>query len=53
MKNFNDYLITERYVNCKNEEEMRKYGDIVWDILQKAYEYCGGLKLPFMSARYY
>ena len=44
MKAFSEYLITERYINCKNEEEMRKYGDIVWDILQKAYEYCGGIK---------
>lgn len=39
-----DNLITEHFVNCKNENEMRKYGDIVWKILQKAYEYCGGIK---------
>lgn len=44
MKLFTDYIINEHFVNCKNEEEMRKYGNIVWDILQKAYEYCGGIK---------
>ena len=37
-------LITEHFVNCKNESEMKQYGDIVWKILQKAYEYCGGIK---------
>ena len=37
-------LITEHFVNCKNEYEMKQYGDIVWKILQKAYEYCGGIK---------
>ena len=40
----NESLITERFVNCKNEEEMKKYGDTVWKILQKAYDYCGGIK---------
>jgi hypothetical protein len=44
MKLFTDYIINEHFVNCKNEDEMRKYGNIVWDILQKAYEYCGGIK---------
>ena len=44
MKNLKEYLITEHFVNCKNEEEMKQYGDIVWKILQKAYEYCGGIK---------
>ena len=39
-----EQLITEHFVNCKNEEEMRKYGKVVWDILTKAYEYCGGIK---------
>ena len=40
----NESLITEHFVNCKNDDEMRKYGDIVWKLLQKAYEYCGGIK---------
>ena len=48
MKQINEYineaLINEHFVNCKNEAEMKKYGDIVWKILQKAYEYCGGIK---------
>lgn len=48
MKNLTDFiseaLLTEHFVNCKTDEEMRKYGDIVWKILQKAYEYCGGIK---------
>ena len=44
MKTLKEYLITEHFVNCKNEEEMKQYGDIVWKILQKAYEYCGGIK---------
>ena len=37
-------LITESFVNCKNKKEMYKYGGAVWDILQKAYAYCGGIK---------
>jgi hypothetical protein len=48
MKTFTEYiseqLINEHFVNCKNDEEMRKYGKVVWDLLQKAYEYCGGIK---------
>lgn len=48
MKSIKQYiseqLITEHFVNCKTEDEMRKYGDIVWEILKKAYEYCGGIK---------
>ena len=44
MIKFSDYIITEHYVNCKNEAEMRKYADTVWGILQKAYAYCGGIK---------
>lgn len=43
MKNFSE-LITERFINCKTDEEMKKYADIVWHILQKSYEYCGGIK---------
>lgn len=37
-------LITESFINCKNKAEMQRYGDIVWDILQKSYAYCGGIK---------
>ena len=44
MKTLKEYIIAEHYVNCKNDDEMRKYGDVVWDILQKAYAYCGGIK---------
>ena len=48
MKNLKDYIneqfITEHFVNCKTSDEMEQYGDIVWDILKKAYEYCGGIK---------
>lgn len=40
----NEQLICEHFVNCKNQDEMKKYGDVVWDILTKAYEYCGGIK---------
>jgi hypothetical protein len=36
--------ITERVINLKTKDEMKKYGDVVWDILKKAYEYCGGIK---------
>ena len=54
MKNINSYIIeklhidkdikcdenllTEHFVNCKDESEMKQYGNIVWKILQKAYE---------------
>ena len=44
MKSIKEYIINEHFVNCKNEQEMKQYGDIVWKILQKAYEYCGGIK---------
>lgn len=48
MKTLTNYItesiITEHFVNCKTDDEMRKYGDIVWAILKKAYEYCGGIK---------
>ena len=38
------FFIAEHFVNCKTDEEMEKYADVVWKLLQKAYEYCGGLK---------
>lgn len=44
MKDLKEYLITEHYVNCKNQEEMQQYGEIVWNLLQSAYAYCGGIK---------
>lgn len=48
MKNITIYiqeqLITEHFVNCKTDEEMQQYADVVWKLLQKAYEYCGGIK---------
>ena len=37
-------MLNESFVNCKDKSEMMKYGDVVWDILQKAYAYCGGIK---------
>ena len=39
----NEALICERFLNALNKEDMRKYADEVWDILQKAYSYCGGM----------
>ena len=48
MENLSDLLksqlITEHFVNCKNDVEMKQYADIVWRILQKSYEYCSGIK---------
>ena len=48
MKNITIYiqeqLIAEHFVNCKTDEEMQKYAVVVWKLLQKAYEYCGGIK---------
>ena len=42
MKNLSKYikesLINEHFVNCKTDEEMNKYADIVWNILKKAYQ---------------
>ena len=39
----NEALICEHFLNAFNKEDMRKYADEVWDILQKAYAYCGGM----------
>lgn len=46
MKTLTTYMdqLNEHFVNCKTDEEMRKYGDVVWNILKRAYEYCGGIK---------
>ena len=47
MKNINEFineqLITEHFVNCLNKEDMKPYADEVWKMLQKTYEYCGGM----------
>lgn len=39
----NEQLIVERFVNCHNQEDMKKYANDVWKILTKSYEYCGGM----------
>lgn len=49
MKNLIEYikesqLLTEHFVNCTEPNQMKEYSDIVWKILQNAYEYCGGIK---------
>ena len=35
MKSLTDYIqsINEHFVNCKNEDEMHKYGDIVFEYI--------------------
>ena len=43
-ENNNNALINESFINCKNSTEMRKYANVVWKLLQKAYAYCGGIK---------
>jgi hypothetical protein len=37
-------LLTERYVNIIDSAEKRKYGQLVWDMLQTSYEDIGGYK---------
>lgn len=39
----NEQLILERFLNAFNKEDMKKYADEVWELLTKAYEYCGGM----------
>ena len=43
MNNLSSYIITEHFVNCKSAEDMEKYKQQVWSILNKSYEYCGGM----------
>lgn len=43
MKNLYDFIL-ERYVNAISEDEMRKYGPEIVDLLQKAYAGIGGCK---------
>ena len=38
----NEQLINEHFVNVFNKNEMSKYVDEIWTLLQKSYEYCGG-----------
>lgn len=42
-ENLGTHLIFERFLNAFNKEDMRKYADEVWELLTKAYEYCGGM----------
>lgn len=35
-------LLFERYINIYDKNEMKKYIDVVWDMMQKSYEYAGG-----------
>lgn len=49
MKSLNEYLkeslmINEHFETPKTKEEMKKYADQVWELLNDAYQYCGGLK---------
>jgi hypothetical protein len=47
MKRFVDYikenLICEHFLTLTKKEDMKKYGEEVWDILQKSYAYIGGI----------
>lgn len=44
LKNYiNEQLICERFINCFEKDDMRKYADEVWDILQQCYAYIGGV----------
>ena len=37
-------LLLERFVNLHNPQEMSKYIDVIWDILEKSYAKIGGFK---------
>jgi hypothetical protein len=37
-------LILERFVNLRTKEELEKYIDVIWDILQSSYAPIGGFK---------
>lgn len=47
MKHLNQFikeqLITEHFLTLTKKEDMKKYGEEVWDILQKSYAYIGGI----------
>lgn len=36
-------FINEHFLTVKSKEDMKKYADEVWDILQKSYAYIGGI----------
>ena len=36
------HYINEHFVNALSKEDMKKHIDVVWDILNKAYEKIGG-----------
>ena len=38
IQHLNEELILERFVNCKNKEEMEKYKDVVFKMLQDSYK---------------
>lgn len=41
---YESLMINEHFVTPKTPEEMRKYADQVWKLLNDAYKYCGGMK---------
>ena len=41
LKEYASNLLLEHYLNAFEKEDMKKYADEVWKLLQKAYEYCG------------
>ena len=38
----NENLLTERFVNLSNRDELSQYIDEIWDIMQESYKYLGG-----------
>ena len=38
----NENLLTERYINLFDKNEMSKYIDDIWDIMQESYKYLEG-----------
>ena len=48
MKKLNEFIneqlmINEHFLTLTKKEDMKKYGEEVWDILQKSYAYIGGI----------
>ena len=44
LKRLYNELLLERYVNITDSADKRKYGQLVWDMLQTSYEDIGGYK---------
>lgn len=44
LKKLYNELLLERYINLTAENDKRKYGQLVWDMLQVSYEKIGGYK---------